>query len=146
MIEVAPDYISIETVRNICEPWIDLWGGDEWGESMRDLHGACRTSHGFSDEDCALFATKLLENLISLKEEWIDREGYGLWGYSYDDENGALALAETRTNAREARDYWLKGGNLGDWAGSPTKAQVVIAQMPSWLFEDNQIPLFEETE
>lgn len=133
-IEVPPEYVCIESIRDICEPWIELWGGDEWGESMRDLHGACHTSYGFSNEDCALFASKLIDNLIFLKEDWIDGDGYDMWGYGYDSENGALALAETVKKCRDSREYWLKGGNLGDWNEGPERAKALIDTLPGWLF------------
>lgn len=131
------DYIAISTLVECCEPWIDLWGGDEWGENMRNLAGACHTDYGFSDQDCALFAGKLLENLIAQKE-WMDDEGRD-YGLSEPDEE-----ARVRAEAREKRDYWLKGGNLGDWADSPAKAKAVVDKLPRWMFNDAQEKLFDE--
>lgn len=141
--KVLPAYASINAVRDICEPWIELWGGDEWGESMRDLHGAAHTSYGLSDEDCATVAEILIRNVIALKEEWIEGEDYDMWGYGYDDESGPAALAETRKKSSEARDYWLKGGNLGDFSRTIQDAKETIEQMPAWLFEDVDRPRLE---
>jgi hypothetical protein len=132
-IRVAPNYCAINAVRDIVEPWIELWGGDEWGESMRSAHSAAHTSYGFTDEDCAIFAEKLLENILFMKEFW-DNNGEGLWGYSFDEIDGARALADARAESTKARDYWLEGGNLkGD-----TGAVDLIAQLPEWLFEDSE--------
>ncbi len=133
-ITVKPEYVSINAVRDIAEPWIDLWGGDEWGESMRDALGASHTSYGFTDEDCATIAEILINNLIPMYD-WAHDYGSGPWGYGWDAEDGERAVAETRKTAREARDYWLNGGNLGDWADGPVKAKETIDQLPNWLFE-----------
>lgn len=124
---VQPNYYSIEAVRNICEPWIQLWDGDEWGDSMWNLHGACHTSYGFSDEDCALFASKLLENLVSQKE-WAVDEGAD-YGFANQDE-----IAHVQLEARKQRDYWLNGGNIqSDYAVQA--ATETISKLPKWLFE-----------
>jgi hypothetical protein len=124
---VQPDYSSISVVADICDEWIELWSGDEWGESMRSLHGACHTSYGFSNEDCALFANKLLENLCSQKE-WMDEEGdsYGLYEPAH--------RTEVEKKCRELRDYWLKGGNLGAFGVEHGKAKETIEKLPAWLF------------
>lgn len=134
MIKVEPKYGSINAVRDICEPWIELWGGDEWGESMRDLHGASQTSYGLTDEDCATIAEILIRNVIALKNDWIDSDGYPMWGYGYDNESGAKALDEVWRATDKARAYWLKGGNLGTWGTTADDAKRVIDQMPLWLF------------
>lgn len=138
-LEVKPSYGAINAVRDICKPWITLHDGDEWGESMIDLYGACHTNHGFTDEDCALFAGKLYDNLIGMIH-WLIMDGEAPWGYGYDEESGRRALAETQRQAAEAREYWLKGGNLGSWGTTAEDAKVVIDQMPAWLFEDADIP------
>ena len=119
--EIRPQYGSIEAVRDIVEPWINL-EGTEWGDSMAGLHMAAHTSYGFSDEDCALFAQKLLENLMGAAEWLLD-------GYYSDEE-----LEGAREDARRARDYWLNGGNLGDWHTTKEDAKFVIDQMPGWMF------------
>lgn len=137
-IEVKSNYGAINAVRDICEPWIEFHGGDEWGESMRDLHGACHTSYGFTDEDCALFAGKLYDNLLDMIRRLI-RDGEPPWGYGYDEESGRLALAETQAKAAKSRAYWLEGGNLGSWGSTADNAKHVIEQMPKWLFEDADI-------
>lgn len=129
--KIPPGYVEINTVVNICSPWIALWSGDEWGESMRDLKGACHTSYGFVDEDCALFAERLYAYLLAQKE-WVDAEGEGLGMWEPEP------VARTQAEARKRRDYWAKGGNLGDWADGPAKAQAMIAQMPDWLFGDEK--------
>lgn len=133
MITVEPGYVSVEAVRDIVKPWIVLWGGDEWGESMMDLLGAAKTCYGFSDEDCALFATKLLENLIWLKEDMVDSQGEPMWGYGWG-RGGQEALDATRLEARKMRDHWLEGGNLNDWR-SAAEGKKIIDQLPDWLFE-----------
>lgn len=133
---VLPTYASIECVRDISEPWITLWSGDEWGEVMQSLHGACHTDYGFSDEDCALFASKLIENLEIMKRFW-EGDNYGLWGYGYDSgDGGEEALAKARKEATERRDYWRKGGNL-NWEPAVTAANKTIDTLPTWLFEDD---------
>lgn len=125
-IVIEPSYAAIQSVRDLCEVWIDLWGGDEWGDSMRALHAAAHTNYGFSDEDCALFTTRLLANLLDQKV-WMDDEGrdYGL----SNDEDEAAAQAE----CRKIRDYWLKGGNLGDKQTANT-AKATMEMLPSWMF------------
>ena len=125
-ISVVPRYGSISAIRDICEPWIDYWSGDEWGESMVNLHGAAKTSYGFSDEDCALFAGKLLENLIVAKE----------WADEYKQDKGYKE--KVQAEARGSRDYWLAGGNLGDWGTTKEDAKSVIDQMPAWLFGEEE--------
>lgn len=139
MLDVKPSYGAINAVRDICLPWIRLHGGDEWGESMSALYSACHTNYGFTDEDCALFASKLYDNLISMVH-WLIMDGEPPWGYGYDELNGRAALAKTQDQAAEAREYWLKGGNLGDWGTTKDDAKAVIDQMPKWLFEDADIP------
>ena len=124
---VTPAYASINAVADICEPWIELWGGDEWGESMLNLQGACHTNYGFSDEDCALFASKLIENLVT-QREWMLYEG---WAYGFMEPD---ALESARKRCRELRDYWLQGGNLKD-ERSAADAKATIDTMPTWLFE-----------
>jgi hypothetical protein len=137
-LEIDPSYGPVNAVRGICKPWIELQGGDEWGDSMFSLYQACHTNHGFDYEDCALFASKLYDNLMAMIY-WLIRDGESPWGYGYDEEDGRLALAETQGLAAEARDYWLNGGNLNeDYDG---KAKSVIDQMPAWLFEDADINL-----
>lgn len=123
---IEPKYAAINAVSGIAEPWIELWSGDEWGESMQSLHGACHTSYGFSDEDCALFASRLWVNLME-QYEWVITEGksYGFW----DPDN----VKRTQERCRELRDYWLAGGNLKDDA-SRAEAKAVIEQMPEWVF------------
>lgn len=122
---IRPKYGAIESVRDICEPWIEAWGGDEWGDSMFNLHGAAHTSYGLSDEDCAVVAEILLRNVI-LGKEFGDEYG--------DPDREALA----RSEATERRDYWLKGGNLGDWATTIEDAKSSIEQMPDWFFEKGE--------
>jgi hypothetical protein len=129
-VKVAPEYASIECVRNLCEPWLEIWGGDEWGESMRDLHGACHTSYGFSDEDCALFASKLFENLAAQKA-WMDDEGKG-YGLTTPEQN-----AEAAARCRELRDYWQKGGNLTDWEPAVKAANETLDTVPAWVFGED---------
>lgn len=137
-IEVKPSYGSINAVRDICEPWIELHGGDEWGESMRDAHGASHTSYGFTDEDCATIAQIMINNLLVMMK-WLIADGVPPWGYGYDEESGRTALARTQSEAAESRDYWLNGGNLGEWGTTKDDAKHVIDQMPIWLFEDADI-------
>lgn len=126
-IKVEPDYISISAIADICEPWIEIWSGDEWGESLRAAHSATHTDYGLSDEDCATIAEIVVRNVIEQKV-WMDEEGrdYEL----SSDELEATAAQE----AREQRDYWLKGGNLGEWRGAPDIAKRTIDQLPGWLF------------
>jgi hypothetical protein len=125
---VTPDYASINAVRGICEPWIELWGGDEWGESMLDLHGACHTDYGFVDEDCALFATRLVANLES-QYEWMIEEGYQ---YDFMQRD---AVESVRVKCRKLRDHWLEGGNLkSEYASAVAKA--TIDTMPTWLYDE----------
>jgi hypothetical protein len=131
---VKPAYVSIESVREICEPWIELWGGDEWGDVMRALHMASTTDYGFSDEDCALFTSKLIENLIIMKINWRDL-GEDLWGYGYSPEDGKKAVAETRRKCRVIRDTWLDG----DTFNFPERNKIVketLDSLPKWLFEE----------
>lgn len=124
---VKPHYASIESIRDIIEPWIELHGGDEWGESMRDLHGAAKTSYGFSDEDCALFAEKLLENLELLVE-------YDGVGGPY--ERDPVDIEQARKEAREAREYWRGGGNIASYADVAIET---IDSLPTWLFEGEDV-------
>jgi hypothetical protein len=121
-LEVTATYGSIEAARDICEPWIEM-EGTEWGESMRGLHSASHTSYGFSDEDCALFATKLIENLILAQEFFFE--------YYEKDE-----IEHAQKASNESRDYWLKGGNLGDWGNTKEDAKVAINLFPEWVFGD----------
>lgn len=129
---IQPTYASIECVRDICEPWIQHWGGDEWGESMYSLHSAAHTSYGFSDEDCALFAAKLLENLCDQKE-WIVDEGKD-YGFCEPDE-----IAAVQAKCRELRDYWRKGGNLSSWEPAVKAANTTVDTLPGWLFGDDAL-------
>ena len=130
-INVQPSYPSIKCVCDVVEPWIDLLGGDEWGDSMRSLHGACHTDYGFSDEDCALFASKLFENLEHMKTTgWIDEDGPSYCLFTPDD------VAATQQRCREIREYWRKGGNLGDFGDTVKTATETLDQMPSWVFGD----------
>lgn len=126
-VEIAANYSSIEPVRSIVEPWIDAWGGDEWGESMRALHSAGQVDYGLDDEDCARVMRILWKNLDAQKD-WMDIEGheYGL--------NDPEVQAEAAKRACEARDYWLKGGNLGV-GKSAEIAKATIDSLPTWLFE-----------
>lgn len=123
---IRPRYGAINAVRDICEPWIEAWGGDEWGESMWSLYSASHTSYGLTDEDCAIIAEILLRNVIGQKE--LDEE----YGFASEDQ-----LEYARANAREARDSWLKGGNLGDWGTTIEDAKSSIDQMPDWFFGES---------
>jgi hypothetical protein len=120
---IRPKYGAIESVRDICEPWVEIWSGDEWGESMQDLLGASHTSYGLADDDCAIVAEILLRNLIAGKE-WADE-------YDIDPE----VEADARAESTRLRDYWLKGGNLGDFHTTIEDAKSSIDQMPDWMFE-----------
>lgn len=126
-IKVLPSYASINAVVEICEPWIELWGGDEWGESMQNLAAACHTDYGFSDEDCALFASKLFENL-EWQKRWVDEEGYA-YGFKEPED-----IKRVQEKAREVREYWRKGGNLTTWQPAIDAANETINTMPGWLF------------
>lgn len=123
---ITPQYASINAAADIAEPWIQLWSGDEWGESMTSLHGACHTSYGFTDEDCALFASKLWENLLAQKN-WVDTEGrtYGFWE--------PVQIAATQERCRELRDYWKQGGNIKQ---EPyiSAANETLDTIPAWVF------------
>ncbi len=134
MVTVAADYAAINAARDIAKPWIELWGGDEWGESMRDAIGASHTSYGFTDEDCATIAQIMINNLIcdEMTEFVLDYSG-GLWGPGYDSEDGEKALEETQTEARESRAYWLEGGNIKS-EHCQKMAKELIDQLPGWLF------------
>ena len=126
---VTPDYPSIQCIRDLVKPWIELLGGDEWGDSMRSLHSACHTDYGFSDEDCALFASKLFENLEHMKTSgWIDEDGpsYCLFG--------SAEVAKTQERCREVREYWRKGGNLGDFGPTIGVATKTLDTIPGWIF------------
>ncbi len=122
-------YGAIQAVRDVCEPWIEIWGGDEWGESMRDLYGAAHTSYGLMDEDCALLAEMLLRNIIA-QREWIEDEGHS-YGLSTPEQE-----SYAREKATDAREYWLKGGNLGRFGSTIEDAKSVIDTMPAWMFND----------
>jgi hypothetical protein len=124
---VTPNYGSISAVRDIAMAWITIWSGDEWGESMHSLHSACHTDYGFSDEDCALFASRLIENLIEQKE-WIAVEGRS---YGCSDPESE---AEAATECRRLRDYWREGGNITGWEPVMAPARQTIDSMPAWLF------------
>jgi hypothetical protein len=127
VIVITADYLSINAARGIARPWIRAWGGDEWGESMESLYEAGHTSHGLDDDDCAR-VTRILWKNLQAQKEWMDAEGhsYGL----NEDEDRERAEEE----AREARDYWLKGGNLGE--DSRGEAKVTIDSIPKWVFGD----------
>jgi hypothetical protein len=138
-LKVPPKYGAINAVSDICLPWIELHGGDEWGESMLNLHRACHTNYGFTNEDCALFAGKLYDNLVNMVY-YLVTDGEAPWGYGHDEESGRRALAATQRQAREARDYWLSGGSPSSNETTMANAKIVIDQMPRWLFEDADIP------
>lgn len=125
---IRPQYGAIEAVRDITEPWIAIWDGDEWGESMWSLHGATHTSYGLSDEDCATVAEILLRNLIE-QREWMEEEGKS-YGLSEPEQE-----VKARKEATRLRDYWLKGGNLGDFHTTIEDAKSSIDQIPAWMFE-----------
>lgn len=121
MLVVDPDYISSEFVRDVCEPWIKIWSGDEWGESMESLHSAAKTCYGFTDEDCALFATRLLANLID-QREWVIEDGIN-YGFAQP-----VDIFYAQNRASGARDYWSRGGNLG--RGAPN----LLDSLPPWFY------------
>lgn len=123
--EVPANYVSIHALRDICRPWIEAWSGDEWGESMEALLQACTTNYGLSDEDCAQIALIMWNNLQS-QREWMDTEGY-MYGLTGNDEHAA-------EEAREARDYWLAGGNLGTDQDKEI-AKALIESLPGWVFK-----------
>jgi hypothetical protein len=123
---VRPQYGAIESIRDICEPWVELWAGDEWGESMHGLLNASHTSYGLTDEDCAVVADILLRNVIAARE----------WASEYHDSpEDKEAEVRARREATEMRDYWLKGGNLGEWSTTIEDAKSSIEQMPGWFFD-----------
>lgn len=126
-VEVLPSYASIQCVRDICQEWINLWSGDEWGEGMQALHAACHTDYAFSDEDCALFASKLFEN-VETQKDWVENEGY-----QYDITKAGDA-SEVQAKCREVRDYWRQGGNLTDWNPAIEAANKTINTIPGWVF------------
>lgn len=136
-ITVEPHYDCIQAVRSVCKPWIEMWSGDEWGESMRNALGACHTSYGFSDEDCAAIAEILINNLLPMYE-WAYEYSDGLWGYGWDgEEGGAKVLAKTRKEASKVREECL---NRDQWPytkypESYDRVEKLFASMPSWLFE-----------
>lgn len=123
---ITAEYASINAVREICKVWIDLWGGDEWGESMDALYQASHTSYGLSDGDCARVTRILWKNLQSQKE-WMDDEGHEYFDFS--DEDMERVYEETR----RMRDYWRNGGNLGPGPDADI-GTATIASMPRWLF------------
>ena len=116
---IEPRFGQIETIRGICQPWITQWGGDEWGDSMYSLHAAAQTCYGLDDNDCAILAKMLIENIISM-HEWVQVEGkdLGFW----DPDN----VAATQSECRERRAYWLKC--------APEDATKVLASVPRWMF------------
>lgn len=126
---IRPTYGAIEPVRDICEPWVEIWSGDEWGESMEGLLAASHTSYGLDDADCALIAAILLRNVIA-QHEWMEEEGHS-YGLSMPDDE-----EQARKEATESRDYWLKGGNLGSFHTTIEDAKSSIAQMPDWMFNE----------
>jgi len=125
---IKPVYASIQPVRDLCWPWIDLWGGDEWGDPMRALHAASHIDYGFSDKDCAVLARMLLRNLISQKK-WMDERGpeYEL---SYKENEECV-----RARCCELREYWRNGGPLGDSETGKISTET-IKLMPDWMFVD----------
>lgn len=125
MIKVPPRYPAIETIRDISEPWINIWSGDEWGESMSALHTACHPDYGFSNEDCAVMAQMLWDNLMSAKE-WADDY--------HDDEEATLEAIEL---AKIAKADWLEGGGHGGDAAELAKN--CIDQMPGWVFGEDLV-------
>ncbi len=125
-VKVQSNYPSIQCIRDLCEPWIDAWGGDEWGDSMYNLHGASHTDYGFSYEDCALFAFKLIENLEAMKV-WMDDEGRELGIFDPKEE------AEAQERCHTIRAYWLEGGNLKS-ESARQRAKETLATVPGWLF------------
>lgn len=136
-VEVQPTYASIACVVDLCEPWIEIWSGDEWGESMDALARACHTDYGFSDEDCALFASKLFENLEAQKD-WVLAEGYQ---YDFWEEDRVSAAEE---KCRELREYWKKGGNLTDWEPAIQAANETLKVIPGWVFGEPRPKLQDE--
>lgn len=130
-VSVKPTYAAIESLRDICEPWIALYQGDEWGDSMWQLHGASVTSHGMSDEDCAIVVALLWRN-IEIQKDWADQDG---WSNELVESGG---IANAQAKASEARSYWLKGGNLGDFANTIADAKETIDQLPGWVFGEEK--------
>lgn len=124
MVTVFPNYLSIDFIRDVAEHWIELMGGDEWGDSASSLHSACHTDYGFSDEDCALFATKLIENIIYSVEQG------DVWNYVED----ASDVAAVQKKCAEAVEYWLNGGNLGPGWDKEKVVEKTLNSLPEWMF------------
>jgi hypothetical protein len=127
---VQPDYASINAVKSICRPWIEIWSGDEWGDVMHPLYDAIHTDYGLSDEDVAQLTQILCDNVVSM-HEWMLNEGmdYGVCTEE-DMENAAK-------EARESRDYWLNGGNLTSFDHAKRVAKETVDTLPRWLFGES---------
>jgi hypothetical protein len=137
-IHIEPAYSAIEAVRDILKPWIELWGGDEWGDSMSALHSAGHTSYGLDDADCALVTEILARNVLSMPK-FYEEVGEPIWGYGWGPDDGPVALANTRKESREARDYWLEGGNIKSERSKDSAKNAILA-LPDWMFEDVDKP------
>lgn len=124
---IPASYVGINTAVNICEPWVELWAGDEWGESMHALIQASHTDYGLSDADCAAVAEILTRNVIDM-HGWANSEE----GRDYFDADD-VTLTRVREEATEAREYWLFGGNLRQETEHPD-AVAVIRQLSDWMF------------
>lgn len=123
MIEVNPSYGSIEPVREVCEVFMDLWSGDEWGESMAALHSAGHTDYGMSDEDCAVVTGMLLKYIIEQKG-WMETEGRVACLWDQDE------FEEAQKHCAEIRDRWLKE----DFEPTRKEAEEILAKLPDWMF------------
>lgn len=123
---ILPTYGSLHVIKEICEPWIEAWSGDEWGEVMSPLAHAIHIDYGLSDEDLAVLAKILWKN-INEQNDWMIEEGrsYGLDEPEYRNR----AAAE----CRKVRDRWTTEETWG-----PTKeaAKATLDSLPSWVFED----------
>jgi hypothetical protein len=133
MIKIPANYSSIEPVRDICEEWINLWGGDEWGESMYGLHGASQTSYGLTDEDCAKVAEIMLENVIH-QHKWMVEEGEPHYGLSPREEEERV-----EAKCRQLREYWREGGNLRGFGDNAEKSTKMVDQLPPWMFGEQDL-------
>lgn len=129
MVEVFPCYVSIGFARDVAEPWIDLLSGCEWGEVASALHTACHTDYGFSDEDCALFASRLLENIIICIEN-----GDHLYFIEDNEE-----ISSVQKKCKEKANFWLSGGYYASIAKDEEKKIVeqTLNSLPKWMFGGN---------